>query len=93
MVALLENAADLVDDARVLLQHGRSPRAYALAVLATEELGKTFLCLQVALRDPAVTARAFWGGWRHHGEKFDSAWAYHTAFLSLLHEVDFDRLI
>jgi hypothetical protein len=39
-----QNAEDLTADARVLLDAGRFPRAYALAVLALEELGKAQLC-------------------------------------------------
>ena len=92
IAALLGNASDLVADARLLLANQRFARAYALAVLASEELGKTYLCLQIALGDPTLDARGFWTGWRHHGEKLEAAWAYHTAFLAQLDQVDFDRL-
>ncbi len=38
--AAAQNATDLAADARLLLDAGRFPRAYALATLALEELGK-----------------------------------------------------
>jgi AbiV family abortive infection protein len=66
VAALLQNASDLTADARLLLENRRFARAYALAVLSVEELGKTYLCLQVALGDGPVTAREFWTGWRNH---------------------------
>ena len=90
--ALLANATELVGDARLLLGERRPPRAYALAVLAIEELGKTYPCLLIMLGDPSLTARAFWAGWRRRAEKIDSAWAYHTAFLAVLEAIDFSRL-
>lgn len=49
MHALLANASDLVDDAELLLENARFPRAYALAALGGEELGKIYLCLDALL--------------------------------------------
>src|SRR5207249_3159052 len=38
--ALIENSISLIDDADLLYINGRYPRAYALSVLATEEISK-----------------------------------------------------
>ena len=46
--AVLENARDLVSDARVLFKRKRYPTAYALAALATEEYGKCIMLLGAA---------------------------------------------
>jgi AbiV family abortive infection protein len=72
MDALLSNAESLADDARLLHENGRFPRAYALAALAGEELGKVYLCLDALLSSDGVDARQFWWGWRHHGDKLDA---------------------
>jgi hypothetical protein len=45
--AAAQNATDLAADARILLDAGRSSRAYALATLTLEELGKMELCHKV----------------------------------------------
>lgn len=45
--AAAQNATDLAADARILLDAGRSSRAYALATLALKELGKMELCHEV----------------------------------------------
>jgi AbiV family abortive infection protein len=42
--AALQNAQDIIGDARLLLDHGRKPRACALAVLAREEAAKAIVC-------------------------------------------------
>ncbi|MFO1315493.1 MAG: AbiV family abortive infection protein [Burkholderiales bacterium] len=39
--ACLSNASDLLEEAELLAQHGRAPRAYFLAYTAMEELGKS----------------------------------------------------
>jgi AbiV family abortive infection protein len=43
-----ENAAELIGDAELLLAHGRAPRAYALAHLASEEIAKALILASVA---------------------------------------------
>jgi AbiV family abortive infection protein len=43
-VAALENALDLMSDALVLRAAGRTRRAYALGVVAVEELAKSLTC-------------------------------------------------
>src|SRR5262245_24201110 len=44
LLAIAQNAVALLDDAEFLFEHGRYPRAAALAVLAAEEAGKFWLC-------------------------------------------------
>ena len=49
-VAAIENAIDLMADAATLLEAGRPRRAYAIGVIAVEELAKFNTC-RTALRD------------------------------------------
>jgi AbiV family abortive infection protein len=42
--AAADNALELVDEANLLEEQGHSARAFALTVLAAEELGKAFIC-------------------------------------------------
>jgi len=69
---VLRNAEDLIRDAEILLGNGRFPRAYALAVLACEEVGK----LPMLVRAGAATTLGRPFDWkkldhrlRKHGEK------------------------
>jgi AbiV family abortive infection protein len=50
--AALRNARDLLDDAGVLVDHERWPRACSLAVLAMEEAAKVLLCGLLPLLPP-----------------------------------------
>jgi AbiV family abortive infection protein len=65
-----ENALALVEEANLLHENGHSARAFALTVLAAEELGKAFVCVGVlaqAGEDPGDW-EAFWkviGGKSH----------------------------
>lgn len=43
-VAALNNALALMDDARLLYEAGRVPRAFALGVIAVEEVAKVYVC-------------------------------------------------
>lgn len=79
--ALLVNATALVDDASLLFEHNRYPRTYALAALASEELGKVYLCLEAVLSEEDVEPKRFWKLWREHDDKLDSARAYAAAFI------------
>lgn len=89
--ALLGNATALLEDAELLYDHQRYPRAYALAALGWEELGKVYLCLDVLLtRD--VDPKSFWKLWREHGDKLASARAYAAAFVDDLDQLDVERL-
>lgn len=90
--ALLANAAALVDDASLLHEHGRHPRAYALAALSGEELGKVYLCLEALLPSEEFDGSRFWSNWRLHGNKLESARAYAAAFVDDLDTLDIDRL-
>lgn len=63
------NAVDLAVDARLLLDASRFPRAYALAVLSLEELGKLNLCRAVlagTLDEPG-----FRRAWSNHMAKLE----------------------
>jgi AbiV family abortive infection protein len=70
--AAWENAVGLLDDAKLLLDAGRFPRAFALAELAAEELGKVILvaamAVRVAVGMPPNWSR-FWGKFLHHPDK------------------------
>ena len=65
--AAAQNATDLAADARLLLDVGRFSRAYALATLTLEELGKMELCHEV-LAGSWMT-RGFRHGWLNHPSK------------------------
>lgn len=71
--AALDNAADLLADARLLAEAGSFPRAHALATLACEELGKEHQCLR-ALSLP-LSPGAFWDSFKRHREKLGHAHA------------------
>src|SRR6185437_6052438 len=47
--AALQNARDLIADARLLLDHQRWARACSLAILATEEAAKAFVCCMLPM--------------------------------------------
>jgi AbiV family abortive infection protein len=65
--AARQNAVDLAADARLLLDAGRFPRAYALAVLALEELGKGERCRDVLAGE--LDEKRFRKEWRSHVPK------------------------
>jgi len=60
---IIKNAGRLIDDARLLLDHGRSESAASLSVLAMEEIGKAFL-IRIGDRDGA----------RSHKKKQGACW-------------------
>lgn len=90
--ALLDNAAALAEDAALLYEDDRYARAYALAALAGEELGKVYLCLDAVLTADGSEPSRFWRAWREHGDKLDSARAYAAAFIEDLGALDVDQL-
>jgi AbiV family abortive infection protein len=57
MFLTLENVRDLIDDAEILLKHKKVPRAYVIAQLANEEIGKAFILYNVymAQREEGAT--------------------------------------
>lgn len=69
----LTNAADLAADAQVLLDAERYPRAFALATLAAEEIGKHYLCVSWSGFDPAYRKvwRRFWKEFHGHTAKLE----------------------
>jgi len=77
--AALSNGNDLLDDALVLADADRFPRAYALAVLAWEELSKAELCLMPLLL-PEITPEDFWQRFRDHEGKLVRIYAF-AAFM------------
>lgn len=86
--ALLDNSDALVEDAGLLLEHGRHPRAVALALMALEELSKVYLCIEAILEGtPVPVARS--RSWADHREKLAGAAALELAFLR--ESPDFDR--
>jgi AbiV family abortive infection protein len=72
------NAAELAADARLLLEAGRPGRAYALATLALEELGKRTLCLEALAGK--LDERRFRNAWSSHLAKLERS--YLEALLS-----------
>jgi hypothetical protein len=64
MEAAARNAHELVADARLLLEAGRMPRAYALAELAAEELGKLIMLTEragwILMQSVSPKAAAIW---------------------------------
>src|SRR5262245_29320649 len=81
--AVHENAVALAEEAEILLQAGRTARAYALAEAAAEELGKLVLldrvCAEVAMGGGKVDWAGFWDKFHDHGPK-----AWNAAFLDHL---------
>ncbi len=75
--AARRNAAGLLQDARLLHEHGRHARAHALGVLGLEELGKYNICLRAAsgLED----VQQHWKNLGHHTAKLE-----HAAFAAVL---------
>lgn len=79
------NAVSLVADARLLLDAGRYPRAYALAVLALEELGKVELCGEVLAGE--LEQRDFRRAWSRHDPKLWRAHLPGILFASTLDRI------
>jgi AbiV family abortive infection protein len=80
-----ENARGLLDDARLLLDAGRPPRAHALATLALEEIGQASLCILALFPWPkpfygSSSKGSFWAAWKDHADKL--GWA--LGFLGLI---------
>lgn len=74
--AALDNAGELLSDARLLLDAGRWPRAYALAVPSAEEFGKFYsrVVAGTYAPDDAKAWKEFWNDFTRHPPKF-TAWA------------------
>ncbi|WP_406630016.1 AbiV family abortive infection protein [Amycolatopsis sp. WGS_07] len=65
--AALDNAVGLLDDARILLEMRRWPRACSLAVLAAEEYGKFYLSVVTALQLKTATTEIWTKFWKDFG--------------------------
>lgn len=74
--ATLDNAMSLLADAHLLLDAGRWPRAYALAVLAAEEYGKFEACVVASSYEQTdeESWTQFWGNFVLHKPKL-TTWA------------------
>jgi len=67
----LANANALVEEAKLLFTAEHYPRAYALAHLACEELGKVMMLVSLGIESRLGTAKwsKFWKRFRSHKEK------------------------
>ena len=72
--AALDNASELLGDAKVLLDAGRYPRVLALTVLAAEEFGKHMMCMSAAALDldSPREVKKFWKRFRSHEAKYQN---------------------
>lgn len=78
--ALLDNADALLEDSALLLANGRHARAAALAVVASEELGKLYHCLMsITGEAPLPPARS--KPWTDHKDKLSTMVALELAFM------------
>jgi len=80
------NAIALVDDSRLLKENGRHARAFSLAILALEELGKIPLILNMILYrvDDANAWQEFWRKFNSHQTKLEVWSTYGKLFLRVL---------
>lgn len=72
--AALLNAEALLDDALLLAESGRFPRAHALATLACEEAGKSNQCLRAMWG--VSSPKWFWARFNNHQVKLEPVYAY-----------------
>jgi AbiV family abortive infection protein len=78
----LENAEQLIKEAKLLLSQGFLPRAYFLSVAAIEEIGKAYLCFESSVRnlnDSAITSKII-KSIENHSTKINAA--FHTSILT-----------
>ncbi|ELA6639613.1 AbiV family abortive infection protein [Vibrio alginolyticus] len=71
----LDNAEQLISEAKLLLANNLLPRAYFLSVAAIEEVGKAYLCFESSsrnLNDSAVTAKII-KSIENHSNKINAA--------------------
>ncbi len=67
----LSNAKDLLEDARLLFEHGRYSRATALAIIAIEEIAKWFVVQDEFIRTGDRKWKEFWSELRKHRTKIE----------------------
>jgi AbiV family abortive infection protein len=78
----LENAEQLIKEAKLLLSQNFLPRAYFLSVAAIEETGKAYLCFESSARnlnDSAVTSKII-KSIENHSNKINAA--FHTSIIT-----------
>jgi AbiV family abortive infection protein len=79
IAASFSNSSRLASDARLLLDGGRFPTAYAIAELACEEAGKILMLAKAGI-EAAIGQRVDWKGLRgrltDHGAKIRTLWLF-----------------
>lgn len=65
----VQNASELLEDAKLLLNHGRWPRSASLSILAVEEIGKVSLLRGLLLCDSPTDLNGAWRRYRTHTKK------------------------
>jgi AbiV family abortive infection protein len=82
----LDNACDLLKDAKILLENKRYARALFLSQIATEELGKYIMLISTAVkvvyREVECEWKEFWKGYRTHKMKSGKVVITEDFFLS-----------
>lgn len=72
--AVMSNARSLYQDAVLLLEHRRFPRAASLAILSIEEVGKTIILRRMALTEDQDNIDGLWKEFtRHHAKNVPAA--------------------
>jgi AbiV family abortive infection protein len=68
----IENAKSLLNEAELLYSNGKLPRAFSLAVLSVEEMGKIPMLVRAACfeKDEKTRWSEFWKRWRNHEFKY-----------------------
>lgn len=90
--AAQRNAVALAEEARLLLDAGRFPRASSLAALSIEESGKVSILRSIALARSPQEAKEEWQRYRRHTEK-NQAWVLPSLVSDgAKHVEDFRRL-
>lgn len=69
----IQNAKSLLEDAKLLFEHGKYPRAISLAILSIEESGKPSIVRSIILEDDAKEILKLWKSYRRHQDK-NSMW-------------------
>ncbi|POR24871.1 hypothetical protein BWK58_07515 [Flavobacterium columnare] len=69
----IKNAKSLLDDAKLLFENGKYPRAISLAILSIEESGKPSIIRSIILEDDPKEISNLWKSFRKHQDK-NSMW-------------------
>ncbi len=94
----LANANDLINDAKILKEQARYPRAYTLFQLAIEEIGKTWLTFLMIIFNKyhdEIAVRKFLNDFKSHKTK--TALSLNTdmivAYMNILSDDNFNRTL